>query len=81
MVMEAVVSDTIAQKELAQEVVYFAQVRTNNQITIPKECMEAKNLKQGDVIAIAVLKIVDGTVTWMNLKSRLSGRGGETKNE
>jgi hypothetical protein len=35
--------------------------------------MEAKALKQGDVIAIAVLKIVDGTVTWTNLKARLGG--------
>jgi len=74
---QPVVSETIAQTELAQEIVYFAQIRTNNQITIPKECMEAKNLKQGDVIAIAVLKIVDGTVTWMTMKARLRDRGGE----
>lgn len=66
-------SEPISSKELSSEIVYFAQIRVNNQITIPKECMEAKALKQGDVIAIAVLKIVDGTVTWTNLKARLGG--------
>jgi len=72
-------SETMQTKELESEIVYFAQVRLNNQITIPKECMEAKNLKPGDVIAIAVLKIVDGMVTWKNLQSRL--RGGENQHE
>jgi len=68
------VSETISSEELDNEIVFFAQIRVNNQITIPKECMEAKKLKPGDVIAIAVLKIVDGTVTWSNMKSRLQGR-------
>lgn len=72
----SVVSEKMPQKELAEEIVYFAQVRTNNQITIPKECMEAKHLKVGDVIAIAVIKIVDGTVTWTNMRSRLGGEVG-----
>ena len=66
-------SEQISSEELRNEIVYFAQIRTNNQITLPKECMEAKKLKPGDVIAIAILKIVDGTVTFEIMRSRLGG--------
>jgi hypothetical protein len=65
------VSDKVAATELGQETVYFAQIRFNNQITVPKEAMDDKELHVGDVIAIAVMKIVDGKTSWSLMSQRL----------
>lgn len=71
-------SELMDTEKLAGERVYFVQLRTNNQITVPKEAMDDKDLSPGDVLAIAVIKLLDSNVTWEELTLRLGEKGGET---
>ena len=71
-------SEFILKKELDKEQVYFVQLRTNYQITIPRECVKSLGLEIGDIIAIAVLKLVDKDTTWSSLQDKLKKlKGGD----
>jgi len=70
-------SEEIAEERLAKEKVYFAQVRYNSQVTIPKEAMSDKKLQKGDIIAIAIIKLIGKDTPWKVLKDTLPQIGGE----
>ena len=63
-------SGEVATKEIESEKVYYTQLRTNSQVTIPKQCVEDLGLQRGDIIGLVVLKLLDTEDTWSVVKKR-----------